>query len=272
MWKAQHNNAVYANELDIEGQEFGAELELEGDVCPHITLDDSCSVFGGNLLTGGTESVQAANRENVSQAGPVPDGILAVVGADGGVLYDAPNGSVIENLGTGETLTAVGRSANNQWVVIYTDTDTAGWVDVVAIGAVTRLQDMGIEPFLLSSSLIGVMAQRLVRLLCEDCREQHQATEAESEWLGVDPGSAPMIYRPKGCEKCNFTGYRGRTGIYELIDIDDDLRSMIHEGASEMAMLKVARARAKRMLGDGQRRVLEGQTSMEEVVRVTTAA
>ena len=138
-----------------------------------------------------------------------------------------------------------------------------------AIGAVTRLQDMGIEPFLLSSSLIGVMAQRLVRLLCPDCREQRQVTDAEAEWLGASGDT--QIYRPKGCEQCNFTGYRGRTGIYELIEIDDAMRHMIHEGASEMAMVEVARARSTGILGDGQRRVLAGQTSMEEVMRVTTA-
>jgi general secretion pathway protein E len=140
-----------------------------------------------------------------------------------------------------------------------------------AIGAVTRLQDMGIEPFLLSSSLIGVMAQRLVRLLCVECREQLEVTDAEAQWLGRESGSDTRAYRPKGCEKCKFTGYRGRTGIYELIEIDDAMRAMIHEGASEMAMLEVARARAPGILADGQRRVLAGETSMEEVMRVTTA-
>ncbi len=140
-----------------------------------------------------------------------------------------------------------------------------------AIGAVTRLQDMGIEPFLLSSSLIGVMAQRLVRLLCKDCREEHQVTEAEAEWLGLPAGSTQTIYRPKGCDHCNFTGYRGRTGIYELIEIDDAMRALIHENASEMEMVKLARERAPGILGDGQQRVLSGETSMEEVMRVTTA-
>ncbi len=140
-----------------------------------------------------------------------------------------------------------------------------------AIGAVTRLQDMGIEPFLLSSSLIGVMAQRLVRLLCKDCREEHQVTEAEAEWLALPAGSSTSIYRPKGCDSCNFTGYRGRTGIYELIEIDDAMRALIHENASEMEMVKLARERAPGILGDGRQRVLDGETSMEEVMRVTTS-
>ena len=140
-----------------------------------------------------------------------------------------------------------------------------------AIGAVTRLHDMGIEPFLLSSSLISVMAQRLVRLLCRGCREQQEASDAELEWLGLPAGSHTLIYRPKGCGDCNFTGYRGRTGIYELIDVDDRMRTMIHKGASEMEMLAVAREKSPGILADGQRRVLAGETSMQEVMRVTTA-
>ncbi|MEP5766416.1 MAG: type II secretion system ATPase GspE [Halieaceae bacterium] len=140
-----------------------------------------------------------------------------------------------------------------------------------AIGAITRLQDMGIESFLLSSSLLAVMAQRLVRLLCKECREAHQVTDAEAAWLGLEAGSEQQICRPKGCESCNFSGYRGRTGIYELIEIDDSLRAMIHEGASELDMTRAARERAPGILGDGHLRVLSGETSMEEVMRVTTA-
>jgi len=140
-----------------------------------------------------------------------------------------------------------------------------------AIGAVTRLQDMGIEPFLLSSSLLCVMAQRLVRLLCVECKEPHQVTAAEAEWLGLESAVGVEIRRPKGCEHCNFSGYRGRTGIYELVKIDDTMRVMIHEGASELEMTKAARERAQGILGDGRARVLSGHTSMEEVMRVTSA-
>jgi len=139
-----------------------------------------------------------------------------------------------------------------------------------AIGAVTRLQDMGIEPFLLSSSLIAVMAQRLVRLLCADCREGYSASVAELELLGVDSEGADIsLNRAKGCEHCNHSGYRGRTGIYELIEIDDSLRLMIHGGASEQEMLESARQRYPAISQDGRRRVLDGETSLEEVLRVT---
>ena len=138
-----------------------------------------------------------------------------------------------------------------------------------AIGAVTRLQDMGIEPFLLSSSLIGVMAQRLVRLLCSHCRQPATATAAECAVLGVDSLQPPQIWHAGHCEHCNDSGYRGRTGIYELIEINDALRNAIHEGASEQQMLLLARQHYPGIQEDGRRRILAGETSIEEVLRVT---
>ena len=141
-----------------------------------------------------------------------------------------------------------------------------------AIGAVTRMQDMGVEPFLLSSSLIAVMAQRLVRVLCPSCKVAASPSVAELDLLGCEDGAIDLqIYRPVGCDSCNDTGYRGRTGIYELIEVDDDLRSMIHAGASEQEMLVLARRCYPAIAEDGRRRVLTGDTSIEEVLRVTTA-
>jgi len=137
-----------------------------------------------------------------------------------------------------------------------------------AIGAVTRLQDMGVEPFLLSSSLLAVMAQRLVRLLCIECREPFEPGEMERDRLelGSDPA---QLYRAVGCEHCNMTGYRGRTGIYELIEIDEPLREAIHAGEGEQALLRIARQRSPGINIDGRRRILDGETSLEEVLRVT---
>lgn len=140
-----------------------------------------------------------------------------------------------------------------------------------AIGAVTRLQDMGIEPFLLSSSLLAVMSQRLVRLLCPDCKEATEPNAAERDMLGIAEGEpAPTIYRHVGCEACKYTGYRGRTGIYELIEIDDAMRVMIYDGVSEQEMLQVARKHYPGIEADGRRRVLAGDTSIGEVLRVTS--
>ena len=138
-----------------------------------------------------------------------------------------------------------------------------------AIGAITRLVDMGVEPFLLSSSLLGVLAQRLVRVLCPHCREAYTADEAECRMLGVDPAAPPTLYHAKGCGECHQHGYKGRTGIYELVIFDEPLRTMIHNGASEQDMGRHARTLGPSIRDDGRRKVLEGSTTLEEVLRVT---
>ena len=138
-----------------------------------------------------------------------------------------------------------------------------------AIGAVTRLVDMGVEPFLLSSSLLGVLAQRLVRVLCPSCKQAYQADEAECAVLNVPASSPPTLYRACGCEDCRQLGYRGRTGIYELVVFDDTLRTQIHANASEQDMLRHARTLGPSIREDGRRNVLAGVTTLEEVLRVT---
>ncbi len=138
-----------------------------------------------------------------------------------------------------------------------------------AIGAVTRLVDMGVEPFLISSSLLGVLAQRLVRVLCNDCKRAYIADGAECELLGVSPAEAPTLYHAEGCEQCRGLGYRGRTGIYELVLFDDTLRTMVHTRASEQDMLRHARELDPSIREDGLRKVREGVTTIEEVLRVT---
>ena len=138
-----------------------------------------------------------------------------------------------------------------------------------AIGAVTRLVDMGVEPFLISSSLLGVLAQRLVRVLCNDCKRPYVADAAECELFGVPPDAAPTLYHAEGCEQCRGIGYRGRTGIYELVLFDDALRSMVHTRASEQDMLQHARVLGPSIRDDGLRKVREGVTTIEEVLRVT---
>jgi len=129
-----------------------------------------------------------------------------------------------------------------------------------AAGAVTRLIDMGIEPFLLASSLLGVMAQRLVRCLCTQCR---RATTD-----GPQPGA--VTYLPTGCAECGWTGYRGRTGIYELMVVDGALRRMIHDAGTEPEIREyTARLGMRGLRDDGMRWVEPGVTSLEEVLRVT---
>ena len=137
-----------------------------------------------------------------------------------------------------------------------------------AVGSVTRLRDMGIEPFLLSSSLVGLVAQRLVRLLCTSCKKSRAPTDIELRTLGVKREQATEISESHGCNTCNHTGYAGRSGIYEVVTIDDDMRGMIHEGASERDIESYARSKSPGIFDDGMRLVLEGKTSLEEVLRV----
>jgi len=138
-----------------------------------------------------------------------------------------------------------------------------------AVGAITRLTDMGVEPFLLASSLVGVLAQRLMRLLCNDCKKPMLATPKECELLGLAESASPVIYHAIGCINCRHTGYAGRSGVYELIAIDESLSSMIHDKSPEQQMRHYARGLYPSLRQDGFRRVLKGETSLEEILRVT---
>jgi general secretion pathway protein E len=138
-----------------------------------------------------------------------------------------------------------------------------------AVGAVTRLRDMGVEPFLLSSTLVGVLAQRLVRVLCPHCKQPHAPTAAELDQLEARDGEIAAIYRAAGCDLCNHQGYVGRTGIYELIAADDQLQTMIHNKAGQHEIEAYVRTRTPGIRQDGWRRIKEGDTTLEEVLRVT---
>jgi general secretion pathway protein E len=136
-----------------------------------------------------------------------------------------------------------------------------------ASGAMTRLRDMGIEPFLLSSSLVGVLAQRLVRVLNPQSKQPFQAGEYERRLLNLRPEDpSPVLYRPG---RDGGSGYRGRSGIYELIVVDDQMRTMIHDGASEQELERYARNATPSIRDDGRAKVLRGETTIEEVLRVT---
>ncbi|KOO59359.1 general secretion pathway protein GspE [Rheinheimera sp. KL1] len=138
-----------------------------------------------------------------------------------------------------------------------------------AAGAITRLEDMGVEPFLLSSSLLGVLAQRLVRTLCPHCKQAHEPDKEERALLGVTKKDGTLIYRAVGCEHCNQTGYRGRTGIHELLVVDEHTRELIHNGKGEQAIEKYIRTQSPSIRQDGFSKVLTGETTLEEVLRVT---
>lgn len=139
-------------------------------------------------------------------------------------------------------------------------------------GAISRLLDLGVEPYLVSSSLIAVLAQRLVRQICSNCKEKYEPTEHELRELGI--GSVDSVetefFVGNGCSKCFDTGYKGRTGIYELLMIDEEVREMIHSMETAGVIKEKALQRGLQTLRmDGARKVLAGVTSIAEVLRVT---
>jgi general secretion pathway protein E len=144
-----------------------------------------------------------------------------------------------------------------------------------AASAITRLQEMGVESYLLSSCLLAVMAQRLVRKICPHCRAAYDLPpgffEEVVQVLGVDSTHAPSeVWRGKGCASCANTGFYGRTGIYELIQMNDEIRRLIVKGADSSLILSQAKSAGMRTLRqDGLQKVIAGQTTFEEVMRVT---
>jgi general secretion pathway protein E len=138
-------------------------------------------------------------------------------------------------------------------------------------GAITRLIDMGIEPFLVSSSVIAIIAQRLIRLICPDCRQAYHPAPEELTKLGLEPGSIKGdFFRGKGCAHCMNTGYRGRSGIYEILLVDDEVRNLILSKTDSTTIKTRAVAKGMLTLRDsGAHKVVEGMTTTEEVLRVT---
>ena len=140
-----------------------------------------------------------------------------------------------------------------------------------AVGAVTRLVDMGVEPFLIASSLVGVLAQRLVRRLCDNCKVPYEPNETEAELLKIGEHPNAKLYHAKGCVTCEQVGFTGRLGLYELVKVDEHLRVLIHETASEDVLAKQARTKTKSLMENGFERVRQGETTIDEVFRVTQA-
>ena len=143
-----------------------------------------------------------------------------------------------------------------------------------AVGSVSRMQDMGVEPYLLSSSLLGMIAQRLVRVLCQSCKQGKEATDEDMKKLGkrIQAQYAyerPVLYHPVGCEECSHSGFVGRNGIYEVVEMNDELRQMVHERRSDLELEACCRKTSLSIRDDGLRLVLEGKTSLDEVLRVT---
>ncbi len=141
-----------------------------------------------------------------------------------------------------------------------------------AAGAVARLLEMGAQDYLLASSIIGIMAQRLVRVLCPRCKEPYTMPQELREKYGLDDAGAEVVYRPKGCDACSKTGYRGRMAIFELLEVDDEIRELMLLNKSSAALTAAGVSKGMRLLrDDGFDKVRQGVTSLEEVIRVTGA-
>jgi general secretion pathway protein E len=140
-----------------------------------------------------------------------------------------------------------------------------------AVGAVTRLKDMGVEPFMLSSSLLAVLSQRLVRRLCIECRQAYLFTQDMLQGLGINLQMATKQYgyRAIGCSKCNATGYRGRIALHELLVVDNRLKEGIYKGDSEFDLVKLAQRTVRSIEQDGVDKVIAGLTTIEEVITIS---
>jgi general secretion pathway protein E len=139
--------------------------------------------------------------------------------------------------------------------------------------APTRLIDMGVQPFLISSSLVGVLAQRLVRTLCSACKQRTNLSDFEKVVLDVeDLPEAATVFKPVGCPKCNGTGYSGRTVVSELLIINDEIRALIIQKVDAATIKKAAvRAGMRTLRGDALDKIFEGITSVEEILRAVNA-
>ena len=135
-----------------------------------------------------------------------------------------------------------------------------------AIGSISRLLDMGVERYKLAPLIAGLIAQRLLRTLCAECRHEDKLTLAESNRLGGIMRPGEKIYRATGCDTCKSQGYIGRTAIYEIVEVDAELARLIHEGAAESVLTDQARKSSPSLLMDGIRLLRAGKTTLEEVI------
>jgi len=182
------------------------------------------------------------------------------------ILRQAPNIVMIGEIRDMETAEiAVNASLTGHLVLSTLHTNDAP-------GAITRLIDIGVKPFLVASSVRGIMAQRLVRLVCDNCKEEHAPTDTDLHMLGpaADQVEGATLMRGAGCPACSATGYKGRKGIFEIFEVNDEIRNMIYQRTTTSELRMKARQLGMRTLReDGLRKVLAGITTLEEVFRVT---
>ena len=178
------------------------------------------------------------------------------------ILRQDPDVILIGEIRDGETAEIATQASLTGHLVLSTmHTNTAA-------GAITRLQDLGVDSFLLASTVRGILSQRLMRKLCGQCRQEVQADEFNRNLLKLEPGAS--IYQSKGCAECNNTGFSGRQAMFELVTVDPSLQSLIHENAGEIEIEESIRQRVPSIRDAGFELVRQGVTTVEEVLRVTS--
>ena len=223
---------------------YASLAELNGSTINVLTVEDPIE-----YSLPGIGQTQVNNKADMTFA----RGLRAILRQDPDVVMVGE----IRDLETAEI--AVQASLTGHMVMSTLHTNSA-------VGAVTRLIDMGVEPFLLSSSLIGVLAQRLVRVLCPHCSTQRPANPSELLFLQE---SGATVYEASGCPECSQSGFVGRTGLYEMVVVDETMRQLIHDSASEQELNRYARSIAPSIGEDGKHKVLAGITTVDEVLRVS---
>lgn len=251
-----------------------------------ITLPDGVILVTGPTGSGKTTTLYAClgqinkpDRKIITVEDPVEyqmNGINQVhVHADIGMTFAAALRAILRQA---PNIVMIGEIRDLETASIATEAALTGHLVFSTLhtndapGAVTRLLDIGVKPFLVASAVRAVMAQRLVRSICNECRESYDPTEAQLRSIGLNPADYlnAQLARGHGCHRCNQTGYKGRKGIFEIFQVDDEIQQMIFNNADARELRVKARETGMRTLReDGVRKVLSGLTTVEEVIRVT---
>lgn len=215
-----------------------------------------------NIIT--VEDPVEANIDGINQVQVNPKAELTFASALRSILRQDPDIIMIGEIRDGETAQiAVQASITGHLVVSTLHTNSAA-------ATISRLEDMGIESYLLADSLVGIIAQRLVRRLCPNCKKEHYATEDEKKVMNIDENGDILIYEATGCEKCDNTGYTGRIGIYEILTVTQKIKNLISRRATADEVARAAQTEGMHTLRQSATKlVLEGTTSYKEMLRTT---
>ncbi|MBQ6888624.1 MAG: Flp pilus assembly complex ATPase component TadA [Lachnospiraceae bacterium] len=215
-----------------------------------------------NIIT--VEDPVEANIDGINQVHVNPKANLTFASALRSILRQDPDIIMIGEIRDTETASiAVQASITGHLVVSTLHTNSAA-------GTITRLEDMGIEPYLIADSVIGIIAQRLVRRLCPVCKKAKQATEEEKELLNVPANEEVTVYEPCGCEKCDHTGFRGRIGVYEILEMSPKLKTIVSKnGGAEEIKEQALKEGMRTLRMSATEYVLDGTTSVNEMMKVS---